>query len=51
MNIPNDDTQNNTLDRQQLVVKTLDTQLNEPTNQNLVEGPKVVKLTNKKTLL
>ena len=32
-------------------LKRLHTQLNEPTNQNLVKGPKVVKPTNKKTLL
>ena len=27
----------------------LDTQLNEPNNQNLIKVPKVVKLSNKKT--
>ena len=31
--------------------KRLETQLNKPTNQNLIKGPNVVKLTNKKTLL
>ena len=29
-------------------LKRLDTQLNEPTNQNSIKVPKVVKLTNKK---
>ena len=32
-------------------LKSLDTQLNEPTNQNLNKVLKVVKLKNKKTLL
>ena len=32
-------------------LKPLDTQPNKPTNQNLVHAPKVVKPTNKKTLL
>ena len=32
-------------------VKQLNTQLNEPTNQNSIKVPKVVRLTNKKTLL
>ena len=31
--------------------KRLDTQLNEPTNQNSIKVPKFVTLTNKKTLL
>ena len=31
--------------------KRLDTQLNEPTNQNWIKVPKVVKPTKKKTLL
>ena len=30
-------------------LKSLDTQLNDPTKQNLIEVPKVVKPTNKKT--
>ena len=30
--------------------KRLDTQLNEPSNQNLIKVPKVVKSMNKKTL-
>ncbi len=32
-------------------LKRLDTQLNEPTNQNSIKVPKVVKPTNKKILL
>ena len=32
-------------------LKRLDTQLNEPINQNSIKVPKVVKPTNKKTLL
>ena len=32
-------------------LKRLDTQLNQPTNQNSIKVPKVVKQTNKKTLL
>ena len=32
--IPNDDTQNFPFSRLQLVVKTFDTQINEPTNQS-----------------
>ena len=31
-------------------LKHLDTQLNEPTNQNSIKAPKVVKPTNNKTL-
>ena len=34
MNISNDDTQNCACCRLQLLVKSLDTQLNKPTNQN-----------------
>ena len=48
--IPKDNTQNYTYGLQ-LVVKTLNTQLYDPTNQNLMKVPKVVKSTNKKTLL
>ena len=51
MYIPNYDSQNYPLCRLQLVVKRLVTQLNEPTNQNLIRVPKVVKLSKKKTLL
>ena len=42
---PNNDTQN-----YNSWLKRLDTQLNEPINQNDVKFPKVVKPTNKKTL-
>ena len=31
-------------------LKRMNVQLNEPTNQNLIKVPKVVKTTNKKTL-
>ncbi len=49
MFIPNDDTLNNPFCRlKKLIVKTFE--LNKPTNGNLVKVPKVVKLTNKKTL-
>ena len=34
-----------------LWLKRIDTQLNEPTNQNAIKVPKFVKPTNKKTLL
>ena len=43
MSIPYDDIQNNPFCRLQLV----DTQLNEPTNQNSIIVPKVIKPTNK----
>ena len=46
--IPNDDTQNYPFCGLQLVVETLNTQLNEPNNQSSVKVPKIVKLTNKK---
>ena len=49
--IPNDDTQVSPFCILQLVVETLDTQLNEPTNQNSIKVPKVVMPTNKKKLL
>ena len=48
MYIPNDETENYPL---QLVVQYLDTFFNEKTNQNSIKIPKVVKPTNKKTLL
>ena len=48
MYVPNDDTQNYPFCR--LLVETLDTQQNEPTNQNSSKFTKVVKPTNKKTL-
>ena len=47
MYIPSNDTQNYPFCRLQLVVETF----NEPTNQNSIKVPKVIKLTNKKTLL
>ena len=53
MYTPNDFdyTQNYPFIRLQLVVETLDTQLNELSNQNSVKVPKFVKPTNKKTFL
>ena len=50
MHIPIDDTQNYQFCRLQLVVETLDTQLNEPTNQNQVNIPKIIRETNRKIL-
>ena len=47
MYIPNENKQNYPFYRLKSVVKTLDTQFNEPTNQN----SRKVKLTNRKTLL
>ena len=47
---PNDDTQKYPFCRLQLMVEPLDTQLNEPTNQNSIKVPQLVKTTNKKTL-
>ena len=47
----NDDTQNiSSLDYNKWL-KHLDTQLNEPTNQNAIKVTKVVEPTNKKTVL
>ena len=40
--IPNDDTLNYPFCRLKLVVESLDTQLNEPTNQNSIKVPKVI---------
>ena len=51
MNIPNDDTQSYPFCRLQLVDETFDTQINEPTNKISIKVTKVVKPTNKKTLL
>ena len=51
MYIPNVDTQNYHLYRLQLMVERLETQINEPTNQNSIKLPKVVKSTNEKMLL
>ena len=50
MYIPNDNTQNHPLCRLQLGIESLNTQLNESNNQNLIKAPKVVKITKKKTL-
>ena len=51
MYIPNYDFKNFSFYRLQLVVESLDNQLNESTNQNSIEVLKVVKPTSKKTLL
>ena len=52
MFIPNDDTQNKSFCRLKLVTETFGQfQLNEQTNENSLKVPKVVKQTNKKTLL
>ena len=51
MYIPNNDAQNNPFCRLQLVVKRLDTQLDEPTNQNLMKVLNVVKPTNEKNII
>ncbi len=48
---PNDDTQNYPFLGLQLVVDSLDTQINKPTNQNSIKVPKDVMPMNKKTLL
>ena len=48
---PNDNTQNYPFYRLQLVVKGLETHLNEATNQNSIFVPNVLKPTNKKLLL
>ena len=45
-----DDTQKYPLNRLQLVVQTLDTQLTEPTNQKSIKVPGVVGSTNNKKL-
>ena len=42
MYISNDDKQNYPLSRLKLVVKHLNTQLNEPTNQNSLKSPKLL---------
>ena len=52
IHIPDDDTKNYTLYvSYNQWLKSLDTQLNELTNQNLIKVPNVVRLMNKKTLL
>ena len=51
MYIPNEDTQNYPCSvNNNWWMKCLDTQLNEPTNQNSKKVPKVLKPTNKETL-
>ena len=50
MYIPNDYTQNYPFYRLKFLLKRLDTQFNEPKDQNSIKVPKVVKPTNKKTL-
>ena len=49
INLPNDETQNCLFFRLQWL-KRLDTQRNEPTNQNLINVPKVLMPTNKKNI-
>ena len=51
MYIPNADTQNNPFCRLKLVVESLNTELNEPTNQNSLKETKVVRPKNEKSLL
>ena len=50
MYIPNDD-KITSVYILKIVVETLNTQINKPTNRNSVKVPKVDKPTNKKTLL
>ena len=50
MYIPNDYEITTFVDNRQFF-KRLDTQLNEPTNPNSLKVPKIVRPTNKKTLL
>ena len=42
MYLPNDDTQNYPFCRLELVIETLETQLNESTNHNSLKSPKVL---------
>ena len=51
MYISNNDKQNYSFWRLKLVLKRLDTEHNEPTNQYSIKDPKVVKLTSKEMLL
>ena len=51
MYIPNDDTQNHSFCRLQLVVETFKHPTYEPTNQNSIKVPNVVKPANEQTLL
>ena len=50
IHIHNNDPQNYPFCRLQLQLKCLDTQVNKPPNQNVMEVPKIVKPINKKTL-
>ena len=50
MHIPIDDKQNYPFRRLQLVVESLDTQIKEPTDQNSLKVPKIVKKTNEKNV-
>ena len=45
----NDDAKYYPFCRLQFILETLDTKVNEPTNQKLIKVPKVVELTNIKT--
>ena len=49
LNFPNHGTKSYPICRLHLVVGRLNTQLNEPTNQNSIKITKVIKQTNKKT--
>ena len=51
MYIPNDDIQNYPFLDYNEWLKRLDTLINEPTNQNSIKVPMVVKPTNNKTIL
>ena len=48
--VPIDNTQNYHFSRLQVMVERLDSKLYEPTNQNLIKVPKIVKPTNKKNI-
>ena len=48
--VPIDNTQNYHFSRLQVMVERLDSKLYEPTNQNSMNDPKVVKPTNKKNI-
>ena len=51
MNISNDYAHNHSFCSLQLVVETLATQLNKPTNQNLIKVNKVIRASNKERIL
>ena len=50
MHLPIDDRQNYPFRRLQLVVKSLDTQIKGPIDQNSLKVPKIVKKTNEKNV-